>query len=128
MNANERGEELADFVEGHIDEYAENHAERLIMARRVVDKLVSLGLYTPPPKQAVAKLVEPMSDVQVRLFRMSRIPVGKYFGQLVGDVSLGYFCRLTDPSESRDEIDRFMHDVRRYLASEQIQREIEAES
>ena len=53
---------------------------------------------------------EPMGDSEAYRFEQSTIPFGKYQGEAVVDVPLGYLIRLT-------EDDLWLDKLRRYLAS-----------
>lgn len=92
--------------------------EREVYWRRVADYAESK---LPQPQQEHDPRNEPMSDLEASRFREAVMPFGKHEGTRVGDLPLSYLCNLLDPSP-------FMRDLRRYVKSASVQRELEREA
>lgn len=122
MNAAEQGDELADFVRDDIDANTTNDAERRTMGLRVLRRLAKMGIEELPKSTAVVP-PKAMTDVQTRTFDASIVPLGKHRGAVVAHVPLSYFHILSDPSEWKKEVEEWMSELARYLASDRIQRE-----
>lgn len=69
------------------------------------------------PKIVVSANVVPMSDEEVKAFEKTRCPFQKWKHMLVSAIELSDLIWL-------NECDDFRQDLRRYIASEKIQREI----
>lgn len=87
-----------------------------VLLRRLHEYIEGLPAFLPTTPRVAVR--EPMTDVQAREFAKTIIPFGQGKGKQVGDVSLRYLCALADPSP-------FMEDLKRYLHSPSVRREIE---
>ena len=70
------------------------------------------------PTAAAHREVDPMTDVQAQAFARQAMPFGYKKGKPVGEIDLHYLCCLVDPSP-------FIEELRRYLKSPAVRREIE---
>jgi hypothetical protein len=64
--------------------------------------------------------VNPMTDVECRVFEKTIIPFGAYKDMQVGFAPTSYLCRLADPSPFINELKRYLQnpDVKRSIAEE----------
>lgn len=75
--------------------------------------------------ERAARLSEPMGDAEAAHFgRNQEMPFGKHAGRIVDSVPLDYLVWLADQPSAMS----FTTELRRYLKSERIQREIESAS
>ena len=79
-------------------------------------RLLPLPMAAPTP----AKQPEPFADRQAKAFGRGKISFGKYAGETVDSVPLDYLRHLCDPQP-------FILSLKRYLASQRIAAETEAE-
>lgn len=63
-------------------------------------------LPTPPPQEP------PMSDADAAKFEREPMPYGKFIQMEIGDVPIGYLCRLLDPDEFGLKLRRYVKSAR----------------
>ncbi len=88
-----------------------------VLIRRLHEHIEAHPAFAPTASRE-SGLAKPMTDVQARAFAKEIIPFGQHKGMRVGEADLDYLCRLADPSP-------FVEELKRYLRSPAVRREIE---
>jgi hypothetical protein len=114
MTAIEKAQELIELI---TDEAMTcNEIERRIIANRITEVLDRWHKRT---STAIAEMVEPFNDGEARFYGGNKMPFGKYAGERVDSVPLGYLIWLADESRTT------WRGLHRYLNSPRIKQELD---
>ena len=110
---NDEARLIAEWIDSSVADAGEHG---YVLLRRLHEHIERHAAFVPATR--VHRVVEPMTDVQAQAFARQAMPFGYKKGKPVGEIDLHYLCCLVDPSP-------FIEELRRYLKSPAVRREIE---